>query len=258
MMPRPARLLALTFSCLLTMAHAETLRFGMDLNYPPFSSISAGGNPQGFDVDIAYALCREMKVDCLIVSQDWDGLIPALKAGKFDAILSSMQITRERRQLVDFSDRYYKIPSRLIAREGSRQPPRQLAGWRVGVLTASTQARFAEAQWERQGARVAGYRKIAQAFDALAQGKLDAVFVDSAVGDYAFLQKPQGQGFAFVGPEYRQSEYFGEGTGIAVRKGDLALATRLDRAIASLRASGQYRQIERRYFGFDLYGKDSR
>ncbi|RBH42288.1 ABC transporter substrate-binding protein, partial [Pseudomonas sp. MWU13-2860] len=98
---------------------AETLRFGVDLNYPPFSKQGADGKPQGFDIDMANALCGGMKVTCQIVPQDWDGLIPALNANKFDAILSSMQITEERKKAVDFSNKYYNIASRIVAKSGT-------------------------------------------------------------------------------------------------------------------------------------------
>ena len=112
-------LLLLGLWCGSQTAAAEWLRFGIDGNYPPFASFGRDGQLQGFDVDIANALCDAMQRQCLIVPQDWDGLIPALNANKFDAILSSMSITAERRKAVDFTDRYYRLPSRMLAAPGT-------------------------------------------------------------------------------------------------------------------------------------------
>jgi len=236
-------------------ASAGPLRFGMDLNYPPFSWQSADGQPQGFDRDIAYALCKEMKVQCQIIPQDWDGLIQALNLNKYDAILSSMQITQTRMASVDFSHKYYQNSSRMIAAQGSSVTQRSFAHMRIGVLRASTQAAFAHDYWGRSGASIVEYDKITTAFDALRQHQLQAVFVDNLVGKSTFPHTAQGQGFAFVGPSYSDPRYFGYGAGIAVNKGNVQLLKKLNQAIDQLRRDGSYKQIENKYFDFDIYGK---
>ncbi|TDR71422.1 transporter substrate-binding domain-containing protein [Paludibacterium purpuratum] len=240
--------------CFPALLHAETLRFGMDLNYPPFSWQDSNGQPQGFDADIARALCQDMQVDCRIVPQDWDGLIKALNLGKFDAILSSMQITPQRRQELDFTRRYYHIASRIVTRTGTDVGRHGFDGQSIGVLRGSTQASFAHDYWGKAGAHIVAYDKVPAAFTDLMRGKLAAVFVDNVVGSNSFLCKPQGKGYAFIGPKFDDPHYFGEGAGIAVKKGDDALRQRLDQAIAHLRQNGVYQQIERKYFNFDIYG----
>ncbi|WP_252346205.1 MULTISPECIES: transporter substrate-binding domain-containing protein [unclassified Paludibacterium] len=239
-----------------TLLHAETLRFGMDLNYPPFSWQDSDGQPQGFDADMARAICRDLQTDCRIVPQDWDGLTKALYLGKFDAILSSMQITPERRQSLSFSRRYYHIASRIITRAGSKVSQHSFQGQAIGVLRGSTQAAFAQDYWGKAGARITAYDKITAAFNDLVRGKLAAVFVDNVVGEQSFLSTAQGRGFAFAGPQYDDPRYFGEGAGIAVRKGDVPLQQRLNQAITDLRASGEYQRIASKYFHFDIYGNE--
>lgn len=250
-----ARLVLLTLCCALSFhATAETVRFGMDLNYPPFSWLSADGEPQGFDADIANALCREMKVQCRIVPQDWDGLTKALKLNKFDAILSSMQITPERQRELDFSQKYYRVASRIVTRADRIVGKQTFRHQRIGVLRGSTQAKFARDYWGHNGATIVDYDKITTAFNDLTSQRLEAVFVDNVVGDSVFLQTPAGKGFAFVGPAYDDEKYFGSGAGIAVKKGNTRLLNRLNQAIKQLRSDGSYQKISKKYFSFDIYG----
>ncbi|WP_434634281.1 ABC transporter substrate-binding protein [Chromobacterium sp. CV08] len=235
-------------------AQAETLRFGVDLNYPPFSKQGADGKPQGFDIDMAYALCKEMKVTCQIVPQDWDGLIPALNANKFDAIISSMQITPERQKAVDFTRKYYNIASRMVAKDGTKVDAASFKGKKIGVLRASTQEKFAKDLWGKNGATIVPYAKSPESFLDLKSGRVDGVFVDSAVGEQEFLKTAQGKGYSFVGASYTDVKYFGPGCGIAVKKNNKALLDRLNKAIDEVRKDGSYKKVQDKYFSFDIYG----
>jgi len=98
---------------------AADLRVGVEGAYPPFSWKESDGTLKGFDIEIAEAVCAELKRKCVLVEQDWDGMIPALLARKFDTIIASMSITEERKKRVDFSIKYYNTPAKFVAKKGS-------------------------------------------------------------------------------------------------------------------------------------------
>lgn len=125
-------------------AQQPSLRIATEGTYPPWSFKSAEGQLQGWDVDIANALCEKMKARCEIVSQDWDGIIPGLVARKFDIIVASMAITEQRRQRVDFSDKYKETISRFVAKKGTPADvaPAALKGKTIGVQRGSIQASY--------------------------------------------------------------------------------------------------------------------
>lgn len=112
---------------------ADKIRIGTEGAYPPFNMIDKDGKVAGFDVDIARALCEKMAAECTFVTQDWDGIIPGLLAGKYDAIVASMSITEERKNAVDFSDRYYSNSLAMIAKKGAGIDPTKLNGLSVGA-----------------------------------------------------------------------------------------------------------------------------
>src|SRR4029079_17488304 len=117
-------------------AEEKVLKIGTEGAYPPFNNLTADGKLEGFDIDIGNALCEQMKVKCEWVTQDWNGIIPALQAGKFDAILASMSITPERAKQVDFTNKYYTTPSALAVPKDSPLKgvtKEDLAGKTIGV-----------------------------------------------------------------------------------------------------------------------------
>ncbi|WP_284615054.1 ABC transporter substrate-binding protein [Aquabacterium humicola] len=239
-------------------AQPSKLRLGVEGAYPPFSEVGPDGKLKGFDIDIAMALCAEMKVECTLVQQDFDGMIPALNAKKFDAIVASLSITDERKKAVAFSDKYYKTPNRMIVRSAANLTvsPEGLKGKRIGVQRASINDRFATDTFK--GSEIVRYAKQDEIYLDLAAGRLDATLVDAVAADAGFLKKPQGKGFAFAGPAYVEPAYFGHGAGIAVRKTDTELVQRLNRAIAAIRSNGTYQRIQDKYFDFDIYGEASK
>ncbi|QNM97806.1 transporter substrate-binding domain-containing protein [Chitinimonas koreensis] len=237
-------------------ADAKPLRIGIDPTFKPFTYKLPDGTPTGFDIEIAQALCTEIKRSCSFVESDWDGIIVALNARKFDAIISSMDITEERKRAVDFTNKYYKVPSRLIfpAGQAVSGTNESLKGKRIGVLRGSTEERYAKAEYAPAGAVVVDYATQNDAFLDLKAGRIDGTLVNVVVGQSDFLKTAAGQGFRFVGPERGDEKYWGVGAGIAVRKGD-ALRAELDRALVAIRADGRYKRIQDKYFDFDVYGR---
>lgn len=252
-------LVALLLAALAAPAAAKEwkeVRIATEGAYAPFNFVDKDGKLQGFDVDIAHALCERMKVACTVVAQDWDGIIPGLLAKKYDAIVASMSITDERKKKVAFTDRYYKTPARFITKKGSglKISKDGLKGKSVGVQRATIHANYLT---DNYGAvvTVKQYDTQENANLDLANGRLDAVLADSLVLLEGFLKTPQGQGFEFVGPELTDRKWFGDGAGIALRKEDDDLRRMLNRALADIRKDGTYKKLNDKYFPFDIYGK---
>jgi arginine/ornithine transport system substrate-binding protein len=239
--------------------HAQTaLRIGVEGAYPPFSEIGTDGKLKGFDIDIAYALCEKMKVKCELVQAEFDAMIPNLKAKKIDAVIASMSITPERKKSVDFSTKYYQTPARLVAKAGVALDGTAagLKGRKIGVQRTTIHDRFATATFKQS--EIVRYAKQDEVFLDLKSGRVDATLMDVVAADIGFLKTPSGQGFAFTGPTFTDPAFFGDGAGVAVRKGDDALRKKIDEAIAALRADGSYKKIQDKYFAFDLYGSDAK
>ena len=226
---------------------AEQLRIATTGGYPPFNYADEAGEMMGFDVDIARALCAELGAECEIVLEEWERLIPELRAGSFDAIAASMSITEKRRQLVSFTERYYSNVVRFVARKGSGFDPADAAGKTIGAARATIASDWLEANLAGT-ATINLYAEQKELNGNLVAGRLDALFGDG-LGSYAWLQTPEGAGFEFVGEGYRLDE----GIGIAVRHEDTTLLSRLNVALQAILANGTYERINARYFPFSIY-----
>ncbi|MEP5768975.1 transporter substrate-binding domain-containing protein, partial [Nisaea sp.] len=222
--------------------------------YPPFSSKESDGTLVGFDIDIAKALCAEMQRECELVEQEWDGMIPALKARKFDAIVASMSITEERKRQIDFSEKYYQTPARLVAPKdaGFEGTPDGLAGKRIGVQRGATHQCYTEKMFPE--AEIVLYGSQDEVFRDLALGRVDAQLSDSLIAQESFLSSDEGADYAFLGGDHTDVDCYGEGVGIAVRKGEDKLREDFSEAITALRENGTYAEINDKYFPFDIYG----
>jgi lysine/arginine/ornithine transport system substrate-binding protein len=236
----------------------STLTFGVDPTYPPFESLSPTGDFLGFDIDLGKAICKQLNVrSCRFVSQSFDGIIPALQARKFDAILSSMTVTPERAKAIAFSSEMYNEPTALIVKKGSGLVPTaaSLKGKTVGVEAGTIQESYAKTYWAPNGVTVVSYPGQDQVYADLLSGRLDASLQDSVEADYGFLRTPKGAGFAFGGNVTSDpKDVLGSYIAIGVRKDDPVLLKEINWAIAQLHKSGQYKLIEAKYFNFDVYG----
>lgn len=231
------------------------LRVAIDPTYEPFTFKTADGKPAGFDVDIAEAICAEIQRRCVYVEQVWDSMIPGLQAQQYDVIISSMSITEERQQVIDFSDKYYSTPSRIVVKEGTPfETLESLKGLRIGVLKGSTQERYAVGELRPLGVNVIPYEAQDQVYLDIRSGRLDGTVADMVEVTGGFLSKPEGQGYTFVGPLLNDEKYFGIGMGVAMRKGQDELKQQINQAIQTIRANGTYQTISAKYFDFDVYG----
>ncbi len=233
---------------------AERLRVGVEGAYPPFSSVGPDGQLRGFDIDIAKALCAQMKAECTLIQQSFDGMIPALNARKFDLLVASHAITAERQRVVDFSEKYYQTPARLIGKAGLVLAATEagLKGKRIGVQRATTHDRFATDTFKQS--EIVRYTRQDDVFLDLGAGRVDVALLDSVAASAGFLKTPAGQGFALIGPAFNDSRYFGAGSGVVVRKGNAQLLQRVNAALQAIRANGTYQHIQSKYFDFDVYG----
>lgn len=235
----------------LTTAQAGSLRIATEGAYPPFNYVDSNNQLHGFDVEIANALCAQMKVECELVAQDWDGIIPALLARKYDAVVASMVITEERKKKVAFTDRYYRTRLAVaVGKDSSIADSRaeRFEGLVVGAQSSSTQGMYAEDVLGAAGAQVKLYPSQDEANADLATGRLDAVVHDKfPLLDW--LAKGGKDCCKLLG-DIQDSE---DEVAIAVRQEDAALREQLNLALAAIIADGTYQRISSRYFPFDIY-----
>jgi lysine-arginine-ornithine-binding protein len=251
--------------CMATLAIAtsacakdwSTVRFGVDASYPPFESKSVNGTLVGFDIDLGNEICKRLNAKCVWVESAFDGMVPALKAKKFDGVLSSMSMTPQREAQIAFSAKLFHTPTRLVAKKGSNLQPTadSLKGKSVGVEQGSIQETFAKINWEPKGVKVIPYQDQDQVYADLTSGRLDTALQDSVQADMGFLKTARGAGFDFTGNDLTDPKgTLGSGAAIGLRKEDTDLKAKIDKAIADMIKDGTYRKIEARYFAFDVYG----
>jgi lysine-arginine-ornithine-binding protein len=249
-----ASLIAAAFAASPAVAKdTNTLRLGIDPGYPPMDVKTADGHVAGFDVDLADEICRRIAMHCEWVELEFSGMIPALQARKIDAIMSSMAITDKRMQQIAFSTKLFQFKSRLIARSGTAagSAPGSLRGKRIGVQSGSQFETYALKNWQPAGAEVIAYQSQEGVFNDLVAGRLDGALLGAVEAEHGFLKTPRGAGFAFVGEPLSMGDH---GVGMGLRKDDAALKTKVDQAVAAMRADGTYQKIARKYFDFDVYG----
>lgn len=226
----------------------DKLRIATEGAYAPFNMVNAQGQLEGFDVDIARALCAEMKVECEIVAQDWDGIIPGLRAKKYDAIVASMSITKERQRVVEFTERYYSNVLAFVAPKGGNVDTSKegLKGLNVGAQRATIAGQYLE---DNLGdvVNVKLYDTQDNAYLDLGAGRLDVLLSDKFPA-YDWLKTDAGNGFEFKGADIDINDEIG----IALRKGS-KWRTRLNDALQAIVANGTYEKINAKYFPFSIY-----
>lgn len=249
-------LAALALSVATAQAQApewKKIRIGVEGAYPPFSEVGPDGKLKGFEIDLAMAYCAEMKAECVLVQQDFDGLIPALQAKKIDAIIASMSITDERKKAIAFSKPYYNTPARFAAKADAKLDisAAGLKGKKIGVQRATIHEKFAAETFKQS--EIVRYATQDQVFLDLKSGRIDTTVADLVAIDQGFIKTPAGKGFAFVGPSFTDVKYFGTGSGVGMRKADeKTLGKKFNDAVAAIQANGTFKKLNDKYFEYDL------
>jgi len=250
---------------------ADKIRIGTEGAYPPWNSKDASGKLIGFEVELAWSLCRYMGKQCEIVEQDWDGMIPALIMRKFDAIMAGMSITDERMKTINFSQGYADEVASLAVMKGSSlegmDTPKAinlstgggdvkkalktltaaLAGKTIGVQTATIHQNFLESG-DVGSVKVRTYKTQDEVNLDLAAGRIDAALAAAvAFTDYA---EKSGKLVVLVGPTFSGGA-FGNGVGVGIRKDDTDLLKRFNKAINTARKNGKISELAIKWFGFD-------
>ena len=225
--------------------------------YPPFASPDASGNWVGWEVDIINAVCAAGQMQCVITPVAWDGIIPSLTSGQIDVIMASMSITDERKQTIDFSDKYYNTPTVIVGTKGVEMAPTAegLAGKIIGVQASTVHAAYVEKHFAATAGEIKIYQTQDEANSDLAAGRIDATQADSIALD-AFLATDAGAACCELkGAVADDPEVLGLGVGAGVRKGDDALREKINAAIKTIREDGTYDKITANYFASSIYGE---
>ncbi|NMP27147.1 arginine ABC transporter substrate-binding protein [Rahnella sp. SAP-1] len=227
----------------LSAGAAETIRFATEASYPPFEFVDASNKIQGFDIDLANAMCKEMQATCTFTNQAFDSLIPSLKFRRFDAVISGMDITADRLKQVSFTNAYYDNSAIFIAQKGKFTDIASLKGKRVGMQNGTTHQKYLMEKHPEITA--VPYDSYQNAVLDLKNGRLDAVFGDTAVVNEWLKQN---KNLAAVGDKITDQSYFGTGLGVAVRQDNSALLGKMNDALAKVRQDGTYKTLYTKWF----------
>ena len=268
-------LLALSVLCVATIVNAKSIRIGTEGAYPPWNNLNSAGELEGAEIDFGNEACKRMGVDCEWVTQDWDGIIPALLNGKYDIIVAGMSITEERKQKVNFTTGYMNDGARFSVLKDSgladisitgvtkvnmnNAGEKELAavgqliaafeGKSVCVQSSTTHANFAS-QYMSGGSEVKLYQTVDDHNLDLIAGRCDAILSDVASA-IDFMATDQGSDAAFTGPTFSGGPW-GDGVGGAIRKEDTEILDMWNNAIAEMAADGTTAEITKKWFGRDM------
>ena len=231
------------------LSRLTVIRFLTETDYPPFNFAGPDGNPQGFNVDLARMMCEELKVGCTIQMRRFETLLGSLNENRGDAVIASLAATTEARARVDFSDPYYRTPARFVARRDSAidDPlPEKLEGRKVAVVAGTAHEAYLKALFTEVEVRPYPSAEVARL--ALRRGDVDLLFGDAISLAFWLNGTDSENCCAFRGGPYLDSRYFGEGIGIAVRKGNDAMRLGLNWALFRLWEQGRFTDLWLRYF----------
>lgn len=278
-MRKQAAITAIAVAIALTTGSAlakdwTTVRIATEGAYPPWNATDASGQLIGFEVDLANDLCQRMQVECEIVAQDWEGIIPALTAGKYDAIMAGMSITDERKKVISFTDSYANEPAKLAVLKDSDlvdfaspidmitldtvEPEEEdaiealktaLDGYTIGVQVATTHQNFLD-EYLADVADIRKYDTQENLDLDLESGRVDAALASMSYW-VPLMETEKGANLTLIGPAMNGGP-FGAGVGAGIRQEDTDLAKMFNKAIAEAKEDGTINRLAEQWFGFDV------
>ncbi|MBI4274604.1 MAG: transporter substrate-binding domain-containing protein [Rhizobiales bacterium] len=225
------------------------IRFLTEIDYPPFNYQGTDGIPAGFNVDLARLICEELKIACSVQMRRFDTLIPSLAENRGDAVIASIAVTSETRTLVDFTDPYYRTPARFVVRRDTGLVdvrPEALEGRKVGVVVASAHEAYLKTLFTEADLRP--YANAEATRSALRLGQVDMIFGDGIALAFWINGTDSAGCCVFAGGPFTDGRYFGEGVGIAVKRGNNTLRLALNWALFRLWEKGKFTDLWLRYF----------
>src|ERR1700761_6630522 len=231
------------------LSRPSVIRFLPETDSPPFNFTGPDGNPAGFNVDLARMICDEIKVTCTVQMRRFETLLDAISSNRGDAIIASLAVTAQLRARLDFTDPYYRVPARFVSRKDSVMreiKPEFLEGRKVGVIAGTSHEAYLKAMFT--DAELHSYPNDEALRIALRRGEVDFVFGDAISLAFWINGTDSGDCCAFSGGPFVESRYFGEGVGIAVRKGNDLLRQALNYALFRLWEKGRYTDLWLHYF----------
>jgi arginine transport system substrate-binding protein len=234
---------------IMAQTSAKTLQLGTEATYPPFEAMGPAGHLQGFDIDVANALCQKMQAKCTFGSAPFDSLIPSLKLNKYDVIFGAMDITPERSKQVDFTNPYYVNTAIFVAPKISRLTTTLdgLKGKTIGVQQGTTLGSYLRTHYDNS-VKLKNYSSVQDALLDLQAGRVDAVFSDTPVIT-DWIKKNADDKYVTVGQSINDPRYFGAGYAFAVNKGNTQLLNDLNQALAAIKQDGTLTKLIDQYFG---------
>jgi polar amino acid transport system substrate-binding protein len=235
------------------LAELHSLRFLTEDDYPPFHFALPDGSLAGFDIDLARAICEELKIACTIQARRFDLLADALNANDGDALIASLRIDAQSRAKFDFTAPYYATPARFVSLAATKLEaiPEGLAGKRVGVIGKTAHEAYLQTFFPKALRKAYGNR--AALYAALKSGEIDAFFDDAIISSFWLAGTDAQKCCVFRGGPFTESRFFGEGVGIAVKKGNRSLRLALDYALLRLEERGVYTDLYLKYFPIGFY-----
>jgi polar amino acid transport system substrate-binding protein len=231
------------------LARLSAIRFMTEVDYPPFNFAGSDGNPTGFNVELARMICEELKVTCTVQMRRFDTLFDSLDANRGDAAIASIAVSEQTRKRADFTDPYYRPPARFAVRAGASTDvvtPEAIEGRKVSVVAGSAHEQYIRTLFTE--ADVRPYPDAAAAREALRKGEVDYMFGDGFALSFWLNGASSGNCCAFADGSFIESRYFGEGIGVAVKRGNDTLRRAINYALFRIWETGRFTDLWLRYF----------